>query len=133
VIWGILLSSLISTVSFAEDFVQIPLDDAKKMCVALEVGKICTKQVTTLQEANKQIQEQNELLAKQTIILSKNLSLVQEQNVLCADEIEKQKEIYEQKLKVAEVDKPTFFQKVSFGLGSVGIGIVIGVLAALAL
>lgn len=134
VIWVTILSSFVfANISFSEEFIQVPLKDAKKICVELEIGKIYKKQVFVLKEANDKILEQNDLLSQQNVTLSKTILLRQEQLELCDEEIEKQKEIYEQKIKVAEVDKPSFFQKMSFGLGSIGIGIVIGVVAALLL
>lgn len=127
----ILSSFLLPITSFAQDEIIIPLPDAKKMVVNLEKSDLYEKQVLLLEKANEQLTEQNVLLQDQTKILKEQIQLKQEQIDLTVKEMNNQKQMYEDKIKIYEKEKGNIWTKVGLLLGGVGVGIIAGVVLVL--
>jgi hypothetical protein len=132
-IWVIILISLIATSSFASDDIVLPVSDAKKIVVELEKTSLYAQQIQLLEKANEQLIEQLKILQDQNKLLSEQIRLKQEQLDLSIKELDNQKKVYEDKLRVSEENKPTFLDKLKIGVGGASIGVVVTLLAIIAL
>jgi hypothetical protein len=112
----------LSTFAHAEDMtLNMPVEDAQKIVVQLEKTSNYEKQIILLEKTNDE-------LTKQTDLLRQQVELKQQQIDLTTKEMENIKQIYEEKLKVCENSKPSIWSKISLGIGSLGIGYLLGVL-----
>jgi hypothetical protein len=127
---AILFASLcvlcLPSIALCEDVtLTTPISDAKKIVVNLEKSNLYKKQVILLEKANAQLMKQNEMLGEQIVLLNEQLAVQKEQLELTTKQLDTQKELYEDKLKACEKDKPNFLDKAMIGLGGAGIGALI--------
>lgn len=102
-----------------------PIGDAKRIVVNLEKSNLYQKQIILLEKANSQLMKQNQMLGEQIILLNEQIVVQKEQLDLTKKQLDTQKELYEDKLKACEKDKPGFFDKAMIGVGGAGIGALI--------
>lgn len=116
------------TTVLAQDIV-LPLSDAKKIVVELEKNNIYVEQIKLLEKANGQLTNQTNILKEQNQLLQDQVKLKQEQLDLSSKELNNQKKVYEDKLAICEKDKPTLLDKIKIGVGGVGIGVIMTLVA----
>lgn len=98
---------------------------ASDVVVELEQGRIIKQETELLKENNAELQKQIDLLKQ--IIALKDMQLESTNKALkqYSELLDEQGKLYGEALKRS---KPSFFEKLSDTFGSVGIGIIIGVL-----
>lgn len=124
----------IPAIAKCEDVTLVtPINDAKRIVVNLERSNLYKNQIALLEKANAQLIKQNQILNEQIIILNEQIAVQKEQLELTIKQLETQKKLYEDKLEVAEKDKPSFLDKLMIGVGGAGIGAIIALGLVLAL
>lgn len=114
------------SIALCEDVtLTTPISDAKKIVVNLEKSNLYQKQIILLEKANSQLMKQNQMLGEQIILLNEQIVVQKEQLDLTKKQLDTQKELYEDKLKACEKDKPSFLDKAMIGIGGAGIGALI--------
>ncbi len=114
-----------SSTTTTESVVCFKESDAAKIVVELENARDYQEQIELLKQANQELEKQITLLKEANKLQQEQLGVAKQTVESYKKLLETQKQAYEKKI---ENEKPSIWGKIMIGIGSLGVGVLVGLL-----